>query len=64
MGRAPRALLNDDAEHWRDRAEEARGLAQQITDSEARRMMLVIAADYDWLAERAKQRKLVDKDTE
>jgi len=63
MGRAPRALLND-AEHWRDRAEEARGLAQQITDSEARRMMLVIAADYDWLAERAKQRKLVDKDTE
>jgi hypothetical protein len=43
----------DNPKHWRDRAEEARAVADQLTDLEAKRMMLVIAADYAKLAERA-----------
>ena len=45
-----------DAAHWRDRAEEARSLAEQMTDPESRERMLRIAADYDKLAERAAER--------
>jgi hypothetical protein len=41
------------AEHWRERAEEARLLAQQMTDAEARSRMLRIANDYDKIADRA-----------
>jgi hypothetical protein len=38
------ALL-DDPEHWRSRAEEARAVAEQLSDPEAKRTMLRIAAD-------------------
>jgi hypothetical protein len=48
-------LLND-PKHWRGRAEEARMHAERIHDPEARRMMLVIAASYDRIAERAEER--------
>lgn len=48
-------FLND-FEHWRDRAEEARVNAEHFIDSEARRMMLNIAASYDRIAEKAEQR--------
>jgi len=41
------------AKHWRERAEEARVHAEQMSDSDSRRMMLAIAAEYDHLAERA-----------
>jgi hypothetical protein len=46
----------DDPKHWRERAEEARAHAEQLTDREARRMMLEIAGDYEKLAKRAEER--------
>ena len=50
-----RTLL-DDAEHWWSRAEEARTIAEIMTDTEARRIMFDIAEGYDRLAERAAER--------
>ena len=49
---SPRPLVHD-AEHWRKRAEEARTLADRLTDLESRRVMLEIAKSYDELAARA-----------
>ena len=46
-----------DASHWRDRAEGARAMAEQITDPAARDAMLQVAAGYERLAERAAMRK-------
>jgi hypothetical protein len=46
----------NDPKHWRERAEEARAHAQQMTDPEAKRMMLTIAEDYEKLARRAQDR--------
>jgi hypothetical protein len=55
MSKIPLELLNN-AEHWQDRAEEARACAEPMTDPEAKRMMLRIAEDYDTL--RAAERRL------
>jgi len=52
----PLSML-DNAEHWRTRAKEARAAADLITDPDARRTMLEIAAKYERLAERATQRR-------
>jgi hypothetical protein len=49
-------LLLDDPQHWRRRAEEARTVAEQLADPEAKRTMARIAADYERLAERAELR--------
>jgi hypothetical protein len=48
--------LLDDPEHWRSRAEEARTMAEQLSDPESKRTMLRIADDYERLAEHAKLR--------
>jgi hypothetical protein len=45
-------LLKDPA-HWRERAEEARRVAETLADPKARQTMLEIAESYDRLAERA-----------
>jgi hypothetical protein len=45
-----------DPMHWRRRAEEARVIANQMSEPEARRMMLKTADDYEKLAKRAEQR--------
>jgi phage shock protein A len=45
-------LLKDPA-HWRERAEEARRLADELADPKARQTMLDIASSYDRLARRA-----------
>jgi hypothetical protein len=45
--------LLDDVQHWRNRAEQARVLAEQMNDSLAREMMLRIASNYDQIAEQA-----------
>ena len=41
---------------WRERAEEARVQAEQMSHDEARQQMLAIARSYDRLAELAEQR--------
>ena len=51
------ASIND-PQHWRDRAKEARALADQINDVEAKAAMLRIAEDYERLAKRAEARGL------
>jgi hypothetical protein len=46
-----------DAEHWRDRAEEARAAAEQPwSGDELRRQLLDMAAGYDRLAEAVERR--------
>jgi hypothetical protein len=46
----------DDPRHWRKRAEEARRIAERTEDPAARQSILVQAAGYDALAERAEAR--------
>jgi hypothetical protein len=46
----------DDPKHWRQRAEQARALAGQMSDDASKEMMLGIARDYELLAERAEHR--------
>ena len=46
----------DDPKHWRQRAEQARALAGQMSDLASREMMLGIVKDYERLAEQAEQR--------
>lgn len=46
----------NDPKHWRDRAEEARAIADDITDPDSKRKMLRIADDYEELARRAEKR--------
>ena len=45
-----------DPQHWRNRAAEMRGLAEETFDEELRAMLLEVAAGYDRLAERAQER--------
>ena len=40
----------DIPEHWRIRAEEVRGMADDVGDPDSRRILLDIAADYERLA--------------
>jgi hypothetical protein len=46
----------NDPNHWLDRAKEARALAEQMDDPEAKRTMLKNADDYERLAKRAEER--------
>jgi hypothetical protein len=46
----------DDPAHWRQLAEEARRMADQLADPETKQMMLGIAASYEELARIAEAR--------
>lgn len=48
--------LAEDSKHWRDRAVAMRLLANEIDDTETKRLMLKQAEDYDKLADRAEVR--------
>jgi hypothetical protein len=48
----------DDPQHWLDRVEEMRRLAEDMREPEARRMMLSVAEGYDKLAQRAQERAM------
>ena len=50
----------NDPKYWRERAEEARTIADELTDPDAKRRMRRIADDYEELAKRA-ERRLRDK---
>ena len=50
----------DAVERWRALASEARAQAEQMTDAEAKRIMLNIAEGYDLLARHAESRKRRD----
>ena len=50
-----KALIND-PKHWQERAAEARAIAEQFKDPEARLYMLQIAHGYDRLAAHAQSR--------
>jgi hypothetical protein len=56
MATAPTASTINDPRHWRDCAEEARLLAEDMTDPTNRATMQRLAMDYDYLAERAEHR--------
>jgi hypothetical protein len=47
----------EDAEHWRERAREARDQAEQMSSPEARQQLLEIAAAYERLAKLAGGKK-------
>jgi hypothetical protein len=53
----------DVAERWRTLAAEARRTADELTDPEAKRIMLSIAEGYEVLARRAEARKKDHKDS-
>jgi len=46
----------DDARQWRERAEEARDLAEQLKNPESKRILLGIAVSYVALAKIAEER--------
>jgi hypothetical protein len=52
------SFLANDSQHWRQRGEQLRFLAQDIRDAKTKAIMLRIADDYDKIAERALLRTL------
>ena len=50
------ASFINDPEHWLERAEQMRTLADELDDEQVKETMLRIANDYGRLAERAEQR--------
>jgi hypothetical protein len=58
-------LLNapqfDDSQYWRQRAEEARVLAEQMSNELHKEMMLKVADNYDQLAVKAAVRSIDER---
>ena len=52
----PSSQLND-PEHWRDRSKEARAMAENMADPVSKQKMLDVAANYEYLAKRAEDRR-------
>jgi hypothetical protein len=56
MNTAVSDSILDNPEHWQERAEEARSIAEQMSDPDSKQMMLRIAEDYERLAVHARRR--------
>jgi hypothetical protein len=54
---APSARMLADPAHWRLRAGEARATAERLGDAPSRQRLLEIAGSYEYLAERAEERR-------
>jgi hypothetical protein len=52
----PAVASFNDPDHWRQRAEAIRTIANEMDDAEALEMMLQIARDYERLAVRVEER--------
>ena len=52
------------AKHWRERAEEARAMADEMTDPQAKAAMRTVAENYDRMAKHAEWRGRRDADAE
>ena len=52
----PSSHLND-PEYWHDRAKEARAMAKYMADPVSKQKMLEVAANYEYLAKRAEDRR-------
>jgi hypothetical protein len=50
-------MLSNDQEHWRDRAKEARAMAEDMADPVSKQKMLDVAANYEHLTKRAEDRR-------
>jgi hypothetical protein len=50
-------FILDNPEHWLQRAEETRSIAEELSDPESRRMILRIAENYERFATHASRRK-------
>ena len=50
-----------DGDYWRNRAEEARAQAEQMSSPKNKRELLDIAAGYERLAELAEDKKIIGK---
>ena len=55
MGMAYQSHLND-PEYWRDRAEQVRALADEVSNQRVRDALLRIVADYELLVIRMQER--------
>jgi hypothetical protein len=55
------ASFINDPEHWLERAEQMRNLADDLDDEQAKETMLRIANEYGRLAKHAEQRTQKDK---
>jgi hypothetical protein len=53
----PDRSMLDDPEHWRQRAEEARTIADEVQNPSAKATMLSIAEQYEQMAEYAQRRQ-------
>jgi hypothetical protein len=50
------AAIYNDPQHWRDRANEARSLADKMTEIDSQARMVGVAEEYERIAARAHQR--------
>ena len=51
------SAISTDPQHWLMRAEEARAMANQITDAKSKLAMLDVAKKYEQIARRLEQRQ-------